>query len=172
GAAISLHLTVHKPHLVKALVLARPAWVVDKAPENMLPNLEVGRLLSEFSPDVAKEKFLSSTLSKHLAAAAPDNLASLTSFFSREPIMTTAALLSSIASDGPGVTTADVRNIRVPTLIIATEQDYTHPLAHARALHKMIPHSRLVTITPKGVDKARYVLEFQSTLLKFFEENA
>ncbi len=84
----------------------------------------------------------------------------------------TAALLTAIAHDGPGVTEAEVRNISVPTLIIATAQDVIHPLAHAHALHAMIPHARLVELMPKGVDKARYIHEFQSTLLKFFEENA
>jgi pimeloyl-ACP methyl ester carboxylesterase len=172
GAAIALQLAVQKTHLVKALVLARPAWLIENDPANMLPNSEVGTLLAQYSPDVAKEKFLQGNLAKQLAKTAPDNLASLVGFFDREPVATTAALLSRIATDGPGVTEVQVCNIKVPTLIIATEQDYIHPLAHAEALHEMIPQSRLAVITPKGVDKARYIHEFQSTLLKFFEENA
>jgi pimeloyl-ACP methyl ester carboxylesterase len=172
GAAIALHLAVHQPHLVKALVLARPAWLIDKAPENMQPNFEVGALLKKFPPDQAKTKFLGGDLARNLEKTAPDNLASLISFFTREPIATTAALLTSIAGDGPGITETDVRNIKVPTLIIATAHDDIHPLAHAHALHNMIPHSRLVEITSKSVDKSRYISEFQSTLLKFFEENA
>lgn len=171
GAAIALHLAVHKPDLVKALVLARPAWVVDNAPINMQPNLAVGELLSQFPPEAAKQEFVKSTLGQHLAATAPDNFASLTSFFSRQPIAATSALLTLISSDGPGVTEKHVRGIKVPTLILATEQDYIHPRAHADALHAMIPNSRLEVITPKGVDKPRYVREFQSALLKFFKEN-
>jgi pimeloyl-ACP methyl ester carboxylesterase len=171
GAAISLHLAVHKPHLAKALVLARPAWLIDDSPSNMQPNLEVGQLLKDYPPTIAREKFLNSHLGQHLKKAAPDNLASLLTFFTREPIANTAALLTNISADGPGVTEAQVRAITVPTLIIATEQDYIHPRAHAEALHGLIPNSRLAVITPKGVDKQRYVLEFQSTLLKFFEEN-
>jgi pimeloyl-ACP methyl ester carboxylesterase len=172
GAAISLHLAVHRPDLVKALVLARPAWVIEKAPANNQPNIEIGQLLSQFSPDVAKEKFLASELAKHLSRVAPDNLASLSTFFSREPIANTAALLRGIATDGPGVTEAELRAIKIPTLIIATEQDYVHPMAHAEMLQTMIPNAKLKRITPKGVDKQRYITEFQSTLLKFFEENA
>jgi pimeloyl-ACP methyl ester carboxylesterase len=172
GAAIALHLSVHKPQLVKALVLARPAWLAEKAPVNMKPNAVVGHLLAQFPPEEAKAKFLDSALAKELAKTAPDNLASLVGFFSREPIATTAELLTRISDDGPGVTETQVRNIKVPTLIIATEQDSVHPVAHAAALHALIPQSRFVTITPKGVDKARYIREFQSTLLKFFEENA
>jgi pimeloyl-ACP methyl ester carboxylesterase len=171
GAAIALHLAVHKPHLVKALVLARPAWLIENGPENMRPNREVGALLSQFAPNVAKQEFLKSDLAKHLSKTSPDNLVSLTRFFARQPLATTAALLTRIANDGPGVTEAQVRNIKVPTLIIATTQDHIHPFTHAEALHEMIPQSHLAVITPKGIDKTRYVSEFQSTLLKFFEEN-
>jgi pimeloyl-ACP methyl ester carboxylesterase len=171
GAAISLHLAVRKPHLVKALVLARPAWLIDNKPENMKPNAEIGDLLATHSPQDAKALFLQSETAHQLEKSAPDNLASLTSFFAREPLEVTAALLTSISHDGPGVTEQQVRALKIPTLIIATGQDAIHPLSHADALHEMISHSRMVEITPKGVDKARYVKEFQSTLLEFFEEN-
>jgi pimeloyl-ACP methyl ester carboxylesterase len=172
GAAIALHLAVHRPSMVKALVLARPAWLVESAPSNMRPNLDVGELLAKYPADIAKEKFMQSDMARHLAKAAPDNLASLQGFFSREPVADTAALLQTISVDGPGVTEDQLRNIKVPTLIIATDQDYVHPLAHAQGLHVLIPNSRLAVITSKGVDKSRYIHEFQSTLLKFFEENA
>ncbi len=66
GAAISLHLAVHYPHLVKALVLARPAWVIENAPDNILPNAEVGAALAQFPPDVAKVKFLQSPTAQKL----------------------------------------------------------------------------------------------------------
>jgi pimeloyl-ACP methyl ester carboxylesterase len=171
GAAIALNLAVHKPHLVKALVLARPAWVTDNAPENMRPNAEVGALLANYPPDEAKTKFLASATAHHLAKTAPDNLASLLTFFHREPIAVTSALLTKISADGPGVTEQQVRTLSIPTLIIATGQDAIHPMAHAYKLHALIPQSRLVEITPKGVDKAAYVTEFRSTLLRFFEEN-
>jgi pimeloyl-ACP methyl ester carboxylesterase len=172
GAAIALHMAVHRPELVKALVLARPAWLLDAAPENGRPNVEVGELLQGLPPNIAKEKFLASNIAKHLAETAPDNLQSLTSFFARERIATTSALLRRIASDGPGVTEQQVRALTIPTLIIATEQDHIHPLSHAQALHAMIPQARLAVIAPKGQDKPRYVSEFRATLLKFLEETA
>ncbi len=171
GAAIALHLAVYKPQLIKALVLARPAWTTENAPANMQPNAEIGELLANHSPEVAKTKFLASPTAQHLAKTAPDNLASLLSFFTREPISVTSALLTKISADGPGVTETQVRALTLPTLIITTEQDAIHPMAHAQKLHALIPHSRLVEITPKGIDKAAYVKEFRQALLNFFEEN-
>ena len=46
GAAIALRLAVLRPDLVRALVLARPAWVCDAAPGTMAPNAEVGAALA------------------------------------------------------------------------------------------------------------------------------
>jgi pimeloyl-ACP methyl ester carboxylesterase len=171
GAAIALRLAVHRPHLVKALILARPAWITDNAPENMRPNAEVGALLENHSPENAKTKFLASSTAHHLAKTAPDNLASLLTFFHREPIAITSALLTKISADGPGVTEQQVRTLSIPTLIIATAQDAIHPMAHAQKLHALVPQSRLVEITPKGIDKRAYVGEFRQTLLHFLEEN-
>ena len=49
----------------------------------------------------------------------------------------TSALLTRISADGPGVTEAQVRAIKAPTLIIATAQDHVHPNRPCRgaALH-------------------------------------
>jgi pimeloyl-ACP methyl ester carboxylesterase len=171
GAAIALNLAVHKPHLVKALVLARPAWLYGNNPVNMRPNAEVGQLLAQFPPHVAKTKFLDSEIAQYLRETAPDNLKTLLTFFDREPIAVTSALLTKISADGSGVTSQQIRTLTIPTLIIGTQQDAIHPWGIAQVLHTLIPHSRLVEITPKGVDKAAYVTEFHSTLLRFFEEN-
>jgi pimeloyl-ACP methyl ester carboxylesterase len=94
GAAIALHLAVHRPDLVKALVLARPAWLINAAPENMSPNAEVGALLKSNPPAEARRTFDASATADILARQAPDNLASLRSFFNRTPQADTAHLLT------------------------------------------------------------------------------
>ncbi len=172
GAAIATRLAVTRPELAKALIIARPAWVAAAAPENCSPNFEVGELLSYLPPEEAKGAFLQSGTARRLEHFAPDNLNSLTGFFSREPAALTAALLMRIAVDGPGITEEQLQALRIPTLIIATDQDMIHPLAHAEKLHALIPGSILKLITPKGVDKARYLSEFRSTLLSFLEDHA
>jgi pimeloyl-ACP methyl ester carboxylesterase len=169
GAAIAIRLSVRRPDLVRGLVLARPAWVACLAPDNMEPNAEVGRLLGAYPVDEARRLFLAGETAKRLAADAPDNLVSLTGFFSRAPLAVTSALLRAIASDGPGVSEPEVREITVPTLIIGTKQDVIHPLAHAETLASVIPKSRMVEVTPKSQDRARYVREFRTALTGFLE---
>ncbi|MBV8227403.1 MAG: hypothetical protein JO232_19680 [Verrucomicrobia bacterium] len=57
GAAISLHLAVHRPEVARGLILARPAWITASAPANQSPNLEVGRLLADLSQENARQAF-------------------------------------------------------------------------------------------------------------------
>jgi pimeloyl-ACP methyl ester carboxylesterase len=167
GAAITLRLSVRRPDLVRGLVLARPAWATHPAPHNMTPAAEVGRLISTLPAQVARERFLASDTARQLAEAAPDNLATLEGFFARHPLATTASLLQAISADGPGVSDDEVRAIRVPALIIAHGRDALHPLALAESLAALIPHSRLVTITAKADDRARYVADFRAALTAF-----
>lgn len=164
GAAIALRLAVRRPELVASLALVRPAWVTGPAPENGRPNLEVGDWLSRLQPDRALAAFDASATARRLAETAPDNLASLRGFFSREPIAETIELLSRIPADGPGIHDDEVRAIRVPVTVIGHERDAIHPMAHARALAALMPHARLVEITPKAVDKTAYLHDLHAAL--------
>jgi pimeloyl-ACP methyl ester carboxylesterase len=171
GAAIALRLAVTKPGLVKALILARPAWVATSAPANMAPNALVGRLLSGHTPDEALELFNASNVAKHLAQVAPDNLTSLQSFFQREPHAVTAALLSQISADGPGVTEPEIRALTIPTLVIGTEHDFIHPVAYAKYLAGLIPKASLKVIPAKAASKAQYLAGFHIAITQFLEEH-
>ncbi|PRH88805.1 alpha/beta hydrolase [Labrys okinawensis] len=170
GAAIALRLAVARPDLVRALVLARPAWVAEAAPANMEPNAFVGTLLARHDAEEARALFEASDTARDLAANAPDNLASLRGFFTREPKAVTAALLARISADGPGVSRADIAALGVPTLVVGTQVDAIHPLAHAETLAALIPGARLARITPKALDKPRYVQDFRAALAQFLSE--
>jgi pimeloyl-ACP methyl ester carboxylesterase len=167
GAAIALRLAVRRKDIVRGLIVARPAWRTQAAPDNMTPAAEVGRLIATLPVQAAKERFLASDTARQLADAAPDNPATLEGFFARDPHATTAALLQAISADGPGVSDAEVRAIRVPTMIIAHGRDALHPLALAKSIASLITNSRLVTITAKADDRARYVSDFRSALSTF-----
>jgi pimeloyl-ACP methyl ester carboxylesterase len=169
GAAITLNVAVHRPQVVRGLILARPAWITASAPANQSPNLEVGRLLRDLSQEDAREAFEATETAKHLAEIAPDNLASLRGFFSREPQTITAALLQAIAADGPGISEEDVRKLEIPTLVIGHDIDYIHPLSYAATLSQLIPHSELVTITPKALNKPAYLKDFHTAITNFLE---
>jgi pimeloyl-ACP methyl ester carboxylesterase len=170
GAAISSRIAVRRPDLVRGLVLARPAWVVEAAPGNMRPNLEVGELLARLPPDEARGAFEADPTYALLAREAPDNLASLLGFFERQPIAVTSALLAKISADGPGIAEADLADLAIPALVLATGQDFIHPISHAQRLARLIPGAALKTLTPKGVDKPVYLADFQAALGAFLKD--
>jgi pimeloyl-ACP methyl ester carboxylesterase len=164
GAAIALHIAVHHPGRVTALILARPAWLFEAAPATMAPYAEVARLLA--TPD-GLATFDAGETAARLARDAPGNLGSLRGFFARPNPQATAALLGAIAADGPGVTRAQATALAVPTLVIGHGRDLVHPLAYAESLAATIPGAELVEITPKATDAARHADEFRSALRRF-----
>lgn len=170
GAAIALRLAVLRPELVRALVLARPAWIDENAPRNMQPYALVGELLGRHPPDEARKQFESSETARELGREAPDNLSSLLSFFSRQPIATTRELLCRISADGPGTLRNQIAAVRVPTLVLGNARDCAHPLAIARELSAMIPHARMVEVTSKSESRERYRDDCRAALSAFLKE--
>jgi pimeloyl-ACP methyl ester carboxylesterase len=171
GAAIASRIAVLRPDLVSGLVLIRPAWFTRPDPENMRPNRLVGDLLTHHRPDEARARFAGSATAAHLAVEAPDNLASLWSLFERAPIDVTAALLTRISADGPGITAADLGAIRVPSLVVGHARDAIHPLALAKALAAAIPGAIFAEITPKATDKRRYLDDLSAAITAFLSAN-
>lgn len=170
GAAIATRLAVTRPELVRALVLVRPAWVTDAAPENMAPNAVVGALLARHSAPDARAIFVQSPTARQLRDTAPDNLASLIGFFDRGPQQATARLLTAISADGPGITAADMRALRLPTLVCGTTHDAIHPFAHATRLAQLIPQARLVNLPAKGRDKPAHLAALAAAMTQFLQE--
>jgi pimeloyl-ACP methyl ester carboxylesterase len=170
GAAIALRLAVKSPGLVKGLILARPAWITANAPPNMEPNALVGALLSKYPPQEAHEVFMRSDTAKHFSKVAPDNLKSLQGFFETRPYEVTAALLTRISADGPGVEESGVRALAIPTLVIGQDRDSIHPYAYAQTLADLIPNSVLKTVTPKSISKELYISGFHNAIAHFLEE--
>jgi pimeloyl-ACP methyl ester carboxylesterase len=163
GAASAMRVTIKNPTRVRALILARPAWLWGSAPENMKPFAEVASYLRQRT----FEDFESSATAQRLAREAPDNLASLRNFFSVNDREATATLLAAIAGDGPGVNEAELRAISVPTLVIGHKIDAVHPLEFALKLNGMIAGSQFAEITPKATDKQKHVAEFRKHLAQF-----
>jgi pimeloyl-ACP methyl ester carboxylesterase len=168
GAAIALRIAIRHPEKVRALILARPAWLWGAAPENMKPFIEVASYLRQRTVD----DFEASATAQRLAREAPDNLLSLKKFFSVKDRSAIATLLKTIAADGPDVSEVEVRTIAVPTLIIGHKIDAVHPLEFAKTLASMIAGSQFVEITPKATDKPRHVADFRANVAQFLSSNS
>jgi pimeloyl-ACP methyl ester carboxylesterase len=171
GAAIALRLAASRPELVSHLILVRPAWDMGtEAPANLLPNAEVGALLERFPASEAREAFLESETAATLRRESPDNLASLTGFFAREPVLQTAVLLSALSREPLGVTDAELAALRLPVMVCGTAQDAIHPAGLAQGLARAIPGARYVDLPPKGQDKAAHLSALHENITHFLTE--
>ena len=169
GAAMALRIATRRPDLVRGLLLARPAWMAGSAPANMQPNALVGELLRRFPAPAARMQFEMSETARELSRAAPDNLASLRGFFSRDPAAITTELLCRISADGPGVTEEQIRAIQTPAMVIGTARDSVHPLDMAKELASWIPGAKMVEITPKAVSPDEYRADFRAAVARFLK---
>lgn len=171
GAAIALRLAAFHPDRVAGLVLVRPAWAFDAAPQNMRPYVEVAELIRRLPPAEARDAFASSATSARFRSEAPDNLASLLGFFARENATVFAEVMQAIANDGPGVTRAAAGALAVPTLVIGCGADLVHPLATAGDLANVIPNAAFAEVTPKAADKDRHFAEIRAAIGGFLDRH-
>ncbi|MBZ9718259.1 alpha/beta hydrolase [Mesorhizobium sp. AD1-1] len=171
GAAIALRLAARHPDRVTGLVLVRPAWAFDAAPQNMRPYVEVAELILSRPLDDARDAFAASATATWFRTEAPDNLASLLGFFARENANVFAEVMRAIANDGAGVTRAAAAGLALPTLVIGSGIDLVHPLATARSLADTIPNAAFVEVTPKATDKERHFAEIRAAIGSFLNTN-
>ncbi|MBZ9869543.1 alpha/beta hydrolase [Mesorhizobium sp. BR1-1-9] len=169
GAAIALRLAVRHPERVTGLVLVRPAWAFDAAPENMRPYAEVAELIRNRPPNEARTVFAASATAARFRAEAPDNMASLLGFFECENAATFAEMMQAIAQDGPDVSRAAVAALAIPTLVIGSGIDLVHPLTTARDLAQTIPNAAFVEVMPKAADKALHFAEIRAAIGGFLD---
>jgi pimeloyl-ACP methyl ester carboxylesterase len=164
GAAIALHLAKACPERVAGLVLVRPAWAFEPAPENMQPVREVAELIKSHPLHEARTTFEQSKTATRLRVEAPDNLASLLGYFDRTDISTFADVLADIAADGTGVSEDDAASFEMPTLVIGNRMDAVHPLATAEILANAIPGASFLEAPAKASDAAAHSAAIRAAL--------
>lgn len=166
GAAMALHLAVHHPERVGALIIARPAWRGEAAPDRMQIYRDVAKLLAQYGPEQGLERLQASERYQQVLRESPDNATSLRSFFQRDRA-STIALLGRIPAQGLDVTGAQLAQLALPTLVIANEGDYVHPMAMATEFVARIPGAKLEVIPSKNAAREGYLQAFTAALDEF-----
>jgi len=170
GAAIALRLAVHHPERVSELIIARPAWVNDSAPERLEIYIDVAELLAKHGSEQGLARLQATERYRLVMSESPDNAASMRSFFHRDDPASTVALLSRIPTQGPGVTRQQMSRLALPTLVIANEGDYVHSIAIATEVAGLIPGAALKIIPSKNASRDAYVEAFKAALYEFLSD--
>lgn len=170
GAAIALRLAVNDAERIRGLIIARPAWISEPAPERMRIYLDVAELLAQYGPEPGLQSLEASARYRLVLSESPDNAASMRGFFSRD-LESTVALLGRIPAQGPGVSREQIAGLSVPTLVIANERDHVHPIAMATEIAALIPGARLKIVPAKDVNRGAYVEAFRAALAEFLSDS-
>jgi pimeloyl-ACP methyl ester carboxylesterase len=171
GAAISLTTALRHPDRVTSLVLVRPAWLNEPEPGNL-------QILSEIATAIAR-------YGSSAAAAVIQSTDRFREWQQKYPATTESLLRTMLSSDGerlsvlfrwvpasiPFKSPEDLRNVRVPVLIVGNDHDPIHPLPVARFLARWLPRAALVTVPSKFDDASTHVKAVREHLHKFLCRN-
>jgi pimeloyl-ACP methyl ester carboxylesterase len=167
GAAIALHLAKTHPERVMGLILVRPAWSFDRAPDNLAPIREIAALLRSHPLAEGQALFAKSATAERLRVEAPDNLASLLGYFERPDAPAFADVLGDIASDGTGVSQEDAANLAIPALVLGNRRDTIHPLAVAQLMAGALPNAHFLEVPAKAADAEAHLAAVRTVILQF-----
>jgi len=168
GAAVSLNVAVRHPDRVRALVLTRPAWVDKPDPPNLRTCAVAARLIrQQLPPDRARELFVETPEYLALAAESEPSARSMLSQFDEPRALDASVRLERIPADTPIRDLKVVRNIKVPTMVIACRPDAMHPFEYAEILAREIPGAIFREVASKITEEARHTADMKRTLDEF-----
>ena len=132
GASIALNIALRYPGRVQALIIIRPAWLDKPHPVNLEPLFQLG----ENSRSVTNENIhifpYFNTLFKnypYLKTVSQD-------LINNNHSSLIGGLFQQIINDTPVKDIHGLQSIGIPTLILASKDDFLHPLEIARSLHE------------------------------------
>jgi pimeloyl-ACP methyl ester carboxylesterase len=166
GAGVSLNLALKYPERVQALVLSRPAWLNAPMPLQELFRF-MGDLIHQHGPLQAQAVFRESALYQDLVQQSPAVAESALTQFTKPGIEETYPRFWYIPQSVPFSDMAQLTQIHVPTLILATQDDPVHPFSFGKALAKAIPHAEFVEIISKSRNPTLHEAQTQQAITEF-----
>lgn len=168
GSGISLNMAINYPERVKGLVLIRPAWLDKIHPMNLDILLKVADHIHQANGQAV---FEASDEFQHMQKTLPGAANSVSGLFSRKQIDAVPVILRNMVMDKPFAQLDQLKNINVPCVIIANEDDPLHPFEMAEVLHRYIPNCTLHKVTSRYVNDPQHREEVYGIVSKFLAQN-
>ena len=166
GAGISTRLALDWPDMVRGLVLVRPAWLNERLPEPLRPCKRIGELLAQYGPDEGRRRFEQSAEYATTCQASPIAARLFCEQFAKPRAAERHIRLQNIPLDCPIRSWAEVE-IKVPTVVIGSRNDFTHPFAYAEEWARRIPQATLLEAPSKEIDDVAYKLKVRAEINAF-----
>jgi pimeloyl-ACP methyl ester carboxylesterase len=170
GAGVALSLALRYTARVRAMVLARPAWLDRPLPAHLLVYPAIAYLLHTYGPEQGSRRFTTSGAFAQILAVSPDAAASLLGQFAATQASARVARLECIPLDCPWTDLAACARLALPVLVLANRQDPIHPYDLALRLAQSFIAPQVVAVTTKSVSKERYRADMQAAIAAFLPE--
>lgn len=167
GAEVALHVAARAPRLARALILIRPAWAAGRVPYRMLVPYQQLRAALEASGAAGVDAFVESPEYQAILTQSPQAAQSLRRQFTRPRAAERAAVLTAIPASAQ-LPIETVREVTLPTVIIASPNDPAHSLACAQELAQALPQGRgPVVIAEKQVTAGEHERQLRDATSAF-----
>ena len=171
GAAIALRFALEHPERVLGLVLSRAAWLDQRRNDNLQVFSTLAESIRKHGAEEGARRYQTTEAYQEVLKVSADAAASLLLQFAHPRAEETVAKLERIPGYVPKHSREDWRRIRVPTLVLANQQDPVHPFDFGQALAETIPGAQLIELTPKSVSKEQHAADVQRAVTAFLIKN-
>jgi len=171
GAAVALNFAVRYPDRIMGLVLSRPAWLDGANPTNVRLYALIADLIRQHGARRGRELFQESTMYQEVLKESSDCAASLLGQFWNPRAEETVVKFHRILEGSPTRDLAELKAIRVPTLVLANRQDPIHPFEFGEVLARTIPGAEFRELTPKSVSATAHIGDVQRAISDFLNRH-
>lgn len=148
GSAIALRAALDHKFELRSLTLVRPAFTDQPLPPNLRIMAQIGEALLRPDLEMAQTAFAETREYLEVAAVSALGAASLLKQFSNPHARERSVRLRDVPLNA-AYAVGELEDLRVPSLVIGTDQDPVHPLAIAHEWHRQIGGSRLNIVPPR-----------------------
>lgn len=172
GAALALHVALHYPERVLALVLVRPAWMDGALPEaNRFLYAELAALIRRHGVATAQAAF---EALPGYAAVRQESPAAAEAFlrqFESAQAEAAVARLEKLPAQTPHPR-SDWAKLRAPALVLACRDDRLHPFELAQELAAGLPGAEFVEVAPRHTNAPQHMADVQRAVEAFLSRRA
>ncbi len=167
GAGIALTLASQYPDRVKGLVLVRPAWLEESAPDNLRILSKVSEMLTK---SFAREKFQQTSYYRKLHQNLPGAALSLLGLFAPTQQPTLSKTLWHMVSDHPELNYDSINNANIPACVIGNSHDPLHPIEMAQNIHKNLANSKFHKVISRYKSDDKHRRELVKIISNFIKQ--
>ena len=153
GAAASIHTYLQHPDRIKAMILIRNAWVGQSMSRE---NIGLFTALSQALKENSVEKLQEIEAYKEYYEMDSGTALSMMNFFRDPAALRYPEKFARIPAEVPFESLEPLKNINVPTLVLANRQDDIHPFHTGELIHEAIKDSVFHEIACKRFDREQY----------------